>query len=148
VVFLAAWLYAGGRELATALEDKTATNGTIVWLTLWALISLALLAAVLWQLLGETTIEVRQGELVHRRRCGPISQTQSYQVRQIRMLRMSAVPEQPLVMTDTGEYDLLKPGLVVFDYAGQRVTLRPDVSCTEALEIVHLLRPHLSPCAE
>jgi len=148
-LWLGMWAVAEG-EVIGQIQDGRAGGGVpafkVVWVTLWTLSGIFVLGLLLWQLIGETTVEVSGGMLRYRRGLGPLAVGRTYDVQLIRNLRASRVdvdPDDLMWWRKSPMMPGLGWGLLRFDYGERAVTIRPDLEPSEATNLANYLNRYL-----
>jgi hypothetical protein len=142
IAFVALWIVIWAVAMGNALREflgegpKISAFG-VVWLAGWTLGGAVVIGSFLWQLLGETVIEVSDGRLRYYRGVSFVRFGRSYDASRIRNLRASKVSDDARTWFRNSDTSWLGRGLVTFEYGERSCILRPGVEPNEANNIVN-----------
>jgi hypothetical protein len=146
-IWLLIWAVAEGDVIGQIREKQVGTAAAIgpIWLAFWTLAGFFVLGIFLWQLIGETTIEVSGGKLRYRLGFGSLAIGRTYDGQLIRNLRASRVElhGDDLILWRNYFTVFFGWGLLRFDYGDRAVTIRPDLEPTEANNLANALNQYL-----
>jgi hypothetical protein len=145
-LWLAFWGVAEGAAIGGLLSEEKAGGWHLfsaIWLLGWSIGGVAVLCSLLWQLGGETVIEVGQGRLRLRRGVGPIRWGRVYDAGKIKNLRASTLDRGVSNWLASRDYSWLGRGIVAFDYGDRACVFRLGLEPSEATNLVNRLSRHL-----
>jgi hypothetical protein len=148
IPWLVMWAVAEGNVIGQIQEKAVGGLGglLLIWLALWTLSGIFVLGFLLWQLTGESTVEVSGGMLRVRRGFGALAVGRTYDVQLIRNLRASRMdvdPDDLIWWRRSYLMPISGLGQLRFDYGERAVTFRPDLEPSEATNLANYLNRYL-----